>query len=325
VRTLAAGALFGALAASCSLALDFASLDDGTPDGGSSTDSGSDRTFAADGPLDGGNGDGATSDAPQADAPQADAPPTDGSKDTATTDGPGTFDAPPEPPPDGPCGPLPGATMVAIGSFCVDSTEVTVAEYTDYLTAKAGDTSGQPPECSGWNTSLVPGGWPPGGPDTQPVANLNWCQAFMYCAWAGKHLCGDIDGGPADPNRWGDSTASQWFKVCSHNNDGLHAYPYGNTYAPATCNGKDDGVGHALPSLATCVGGYAGVFDMSGNVLEWEDSCTAPGDAGPGPGEYCHTRGGDYGSDDAGMVCNAGVLYTRGSAAPNVGFRCCAR
>lgn len=344
-RTLAAGALFGALAASCSLALDFGSLENGAPDGGppdgTSTDSASDRTFAADAPLDGGTGDGATGDGPQTDTSPGDASltdgaPADGAKDAPATDGP-TVDAPADAPvdapsdapsdaiPDGPCGPLPGATMVAIGTFCVDSTEVTVAEYTAYLAAKGGDTSGQPPECSAWNNSLVPGGWPPAGPDTQPVVNLNWCQAYMYCAWAGKHLCGALDGGPADPNLWYDSTASQWFKVCSHNNDGLHAYPYGNSFQPTTCNGKDDGIGHAVPSLATCVGGYPGVFDMSGNVLEWENSCNPPGDAGPGPGEYCHTRGGDYGSDDGGMVCNAGVEYTRGSAAPNLGFRCCAR
>jgi hypothetical protein len=345
VRTLAAGALLGALAASCSLALDFGSLENGTPDGstadGSSTDSAPDHTSGNDAPLDTGPGDTTTgdttaSDALQADGPQtdahADAPATDGPTDGGVTDGPSNLDAsdasdaPSDAIPDGPCGPLPGPTMVAIGAFCVDSTEVTVAQYTAYLAAKAGDTSGQPPACSVWNNTLVPGSWPPTGPDTQPVANLNWCQAYMYCAWAGKHLCGSLDGGPADPNLWYDSTASQWFKVCSRNNDGLHAYPYGNTYQPATCNGAEAGIGHAAPSLSTCVGGYPGVYDMSGNVLEWENSCNAPPpDGGPGPNDYCHTRGGDYGSDNGGMLCNAGVLYTRGSEAPNVGLRCCAR
>ena len=45
--------------------------------------------------------------------------------------------------------------MVSVGSFCIDSTEVTERDYTLFLDAKKGDTSGQIAACS-WNTSYNP-------------------------------------------------------------------------------------------------------------------------------------------------------------------------
>src|SRR5258708_37508752 len=94
--------------------------------------------------------------------------------------------------------PTAGPTMVNIGSFCIDSTEVTADQYMQFLTAKGGDVSGQPLACASWNRSFVPVGWPSGA-GAQAVSGVNWCMAFMYCAWAGKRLCGSPSGGPLHP------------------------------------------------------------------------------------------------------------------------------
>jgi formylglycine-generating enzyme required for sulfatase activity len=131
--------------------------------------------------------------------------------------------------------------LVPAGGFCIDSTEVTLGQYTTFLAAKNGDTSGQPPKCL-WNTSYTPqSAWPPSptAPTDQAMRGVDWCDAYMYCAWAGKRLCGNADGGSSDPNSVSNPAVSQWFKACSHNDDGLHVYPYGLTYQANLCNGMD--------------------------------------------------------------------------------------
>jgi formylglycine-generating enzyme required for sulfatase activity len=217
--------------------------------------------------------------------------------------------------------------MVHIANFCIDSTEVTVQQYTQFLAAKAGDLSGQPPKCL-WNNSFVPSNWPPPGTDTQAVKGVDWCDAYMFCAWAGKRLCGNADGGSSDPGNGTNPAVSEWFKACSHNNDGLHSYPYGLTYDPKACNGKDYDAGHPLPSLSTCQGGYPGLFDMSGNVIEWEDSCEiTPPEAGDqtGQSDFCDIRGGSFLLDVNLVRCDEGFSTARGNGGPDNGFRCCSK
>src|SRR5687768_8989519 len=45
-----------------------------------------------------------------------------------------------------------GPPLIATATFCIDSTEVSQADYGSFLIAKTGDTSGQPTAC-GWNVS----------------------------------------------------------------------------------------------------------------------------------------------------------------------------
>src|SRR6185295_16488134 len=119
-----------------------------------------------------------------------------------------------------------------------------------------------------------------------PVVCVDFCDAFAYCALVGKRVCGAIGGGRGRFGSATDATSSQWFAACS--GGGKHAYPYGDTYEGSACNGIDKG-GNLVDtgSIATCVGGYPGLFDMSGNVYEWEDACT--GEQGT---TVCHVRGG---------------------------------
>ena len=218
-----------------------------------------------------------------------------------------------------------GPTAVRVGAYCIDKTEVTNAHYMQFLAADAGALPSPPAACAG-HTSYVPSSatWPPAaGHDDDPV-RVDWCGAYVYCAWAGKRLCGAISGGATPFASYADSSSSAWFAACS--NAGVLAFPYGATYDVAACNGKDYPGGIALRAvgaLATCVGGASSALrDMSGNLYEWEDSC----DANVGASDSCHIRGGGYLTPGSlNLSCaGSGVAIPRGSATfVDVGFRCC--
>lgn len=208
----------------------------------------------------------------------------------------------------------------AAGSYCIDSTEVTNEDYAAFI-ATSPQATAQPAECL-WNTGFYPSLGLPSGKETHPVVGVDWCDARAYCAWAGKHLCGKIGGGPNLYADAADATKSQWFAACSA--DATRAFPYGDTYAASTCNGWDYGLAHAIPvgAASACEGGYPGVMDMSGNVWEWEDSCTAA----TGSSDECRLRGGSFYFDASGLGCTS-VNYTlplRNTQSEAVGFRCCA-
>jgi formylglycine-generating enzyme required for sulfatase activity len=206
-------------------------------------------------------------------------------------------------------------------TYCIDSTEVTNKQYAAFLSAKGLDMTGLAPECS-WNTTYTPsGGWPATGKDDYPVVYVDWCDAFAFCKWAGKRLCGKIGGGASTYTDHGDATKSQWFNACSKG--GTLVYPYGNTYQWNACNGFDNGAGATVPagSKATCEGGYAGLFDLSGNVLEWEDACDGTTSTDP-----CRRSGGSINNHyEALLTC--GYFFggnTRSTRSDTIGFRCCA-
>jgi formylglycine-generating enzyme required for sulfatase activity len=205
-------------------------------------------------------------------------------------------------------------------SFCIDTIETTDLQYSRFLATIRNAPGIQPVECQG-APSHVPAA--PIAPDDLPVANVNWCDAYAYCAWAGKRLCQEF--APAN-----DARDTEWYLACSQG--GALAYPYGAAYVATACNGSQNPAGGRLPSgsLSSCVGGYPGIFDMSGNVWEWEASCTS---ASGGPlSDRCRARGGGYISGVANLSCHGdsetpdnfdgGLL--RSSTSPAVGIRCCA-
>jgi formylglycine-generating enzyme required for sulfatase activity len=215
-----------------------------------------------------------------------------------------------------------GPAMVDVGHFCIDATEVTNADYAAFLAALDGGLAPQPPFCA-WATTMTPSsGWPPpAGTDTLPVVFVDWCEAYEYCAWAGKHLCGALDGGPADPNNPSAPQSDRWYYACS--NVGALAYPYGQAYEPLKCNGfdYDDGGGLLRVASTGCEGGFVGIFDMSGNAEEWEDSCsTYTADAG----DICLNRGGSFDESATELTCASSQSFnTRNFTSDHTGFRCC--
>ena len=143
---------------------------------------------------------------------------------------------------------------IGAANECIDTTEVTNAQYAQFLDA-VGPNPQTPAECA-FDVSYVPQvGWPAAaGRDAFPVAGVNWCDAYAFCEWAGKRLCGQISGGSLDPNDSNNAGASQWYAACS--SGGATTFPYGNLFNPLACNGPEklllDTV--AVATLPACAG-----------------------------------------------------------------------
>lgn len=207
---------------------------------------------------------------------------------------------------------------VGADTYCIDSTEITNQAYAKFLAAKP-VASNQPSECA-WNDDFEPGTWPAAsGEGAHPVVEVDWCDARAYCAWAKKHLCGQIGGGKLPRDAAADANKSQWFNACSKS--GSLEYPYGSTFDPKACNGTayEANAPIEVGSLPTCTGGIEGIFDMSGNVLEWEDACDSPS----GGMDLCHVRGGSYEDQKETLRCDRPFAIARNKKLRNVGFRCC--
>ncbi len=223
--------------------------------------------------------------------------------------------------------------MILATTFCIDATEVTQEAYQAFL-AETGDDAGgfgQIEECASNTTFRANQACKPFTFDPlskRPMACVDWCDAYAYCAWAGKRLCGMVGGGsvPFD-HAFLVSTSDQWFSACSRLADGRHEFPYGGPYQPGLCNDLDHEAGAPIEvsSLPACAGGYEGLFDMSGNVAEWEDSCTDEDG-----GDRCETRGGSFAHGSGwftGFLACAGHFDFAGRTATShdLGFRCCGR
>lgn len=260
--------------------------------------------------------DTATDTATPVDAPVADA---DG-----TTDAPAPVMSDPE------CGTHKGGPMVYSGGgakFCIDAREVTRGEYDLFL--KSASKPAQPPHCD-WNTSFE--ALPSAFGDGFPITGIDWCDALTYCAWADKHLCGDLITG--EPTSQFTAAKAQWSLACTNGDPvATEGWATGAT-APAAGICRIGGL--ASPSeVAThpaCRGTAAPwdrVRDMVGNVAEWDGSgCFTVGfKAGTTPAERmgidCGIRGGHYANDYATGQCFAGTSLPIDARHTGVGLRCC--
>lgn len=212
--------------------------------------------------------------------------------------------------------------------YCIDSTEVTNDQYQAWLNTNP-DPAGQLSYCS-WNTSFMPtNNWPPETAALDfPVAYIDWCDAYAYCQGVGKRLCGKIGGGSNPYNDPSNPASSQWYAACTSNGAfGAKGYPYGATYSTNACNGSDTNKGApvavgTMPACQSPVPGYTGVYDLSGNVWEWEDSCSGTS----GSSDTCLVRGGAYFVDSSYLICGGATdvfLARSGNPTGGVGFRCC--
>ncbi len=195
-------------------------------------------------------------------------------------------------------------------SYFIDSTEVTRQQYDVFLQSNPSAQTNS--ECL-LNTSYTPKNeWPfDVNQANLPVVHIDWCDAKAYCEFVGKHLCkGDFDMA-ANP------VISEWENACSEG--GKRLYPYGGiSYQAQKCNDEsyqDPDLMAEVGTMTSCEGGFAGIFDMAGNVHEWTDECKDGN---------CLVRGGSY--TDAGNTfgaCNTINHSPRELTNHNIGFRCC--
>jgi len=133
----------------------------------------------------------------------------------------------------GPCPSNHGPPMVLAAGHCIDATEVTVAEYAPFIET-ARSVLPLPEPCE-WVTTFAPTDFAKQrATPTNPVVNVNYCHAFQYCRWAGKHLCGRAGGGPVAPGDAGlDPKTNEWLRACTH--EGEQRYSYGKDLAVGAC------------------------------------------------------------------------------------------
>jgi formylglycine-generating enzyme required for sulfatase activity len=247
---------------------------------------------------------------------------TDATAEGSNNDGTAPFDGGTDAPVDA----IPPGMVVistSLKSFLIDSHEVTIAEFTDYkekVSVLDGGNAAFPSVCAfklglGPQTSGYRCNEPAGS--NVPVRCVDWCDAFVYCRDHGKRLCGAISGGTSvNPV---DALSSQWVRACAGGTNAA-VYPYG-AEDTTKCNVNGNQL-HDVGSHKACEGSVPGLFDMSGNAAELDDSCTGDGGDG-GANDTCFAHGGSAGSSAGGARCDIAESRYRGDSDFLTGFRCC--
>lgn len=185
------------------------------------------------------------------------------------------------------------------GTFCIDATEVTGPQYQVFV---ASATKPAPPtRCPGTTIAAPDKGYAAEG---FPQNRIRWCEAQMYCAWAGKRLC----------------TTAEWVWTCTQGEKST--YPYGNSYVPGACVDSTDAASKVgTPGCHGTAAPFDAVFDLSGNIDEWVDACD---DAATPP--TCEVRGGAFFDKPSApknyLVC--AEPFQHDDSLDEIGIRCCA-
>jgi len=218
-------------------------------------------------------------------------------------------------------GVVPLTTLVTIprpgggASFSIEAREVSQKQYSVFLTAKAGDPSGQPAACAANGDYIPKQNWDPTNTPNRPVVGVDWCDAVAYCAWAGRHLCGGFGGTSLAQADAITASKSEWAATCTKG--GAQNYPYGTTVDNTACvTSKTTPTPTRADDVAThakCVGAYAGVYDIVGNASEWIDACDNTGS--------CAIMGSSWHAGDG--TCGLYFAGNRMGTFDDLGFRCC--
>jgi formylglycine-generating enzyme required for sulfatase activity len=155
---------------------------------------------------------------------------------------------------------------VAVATFCLDKTEVTVGAYAECVSAGACLPTGRGETC---NVAAR-------GRDAHPVNCVDWNQARAYCARRGARL----------------PTEEEW-EFAARGSEG-RTYPWGNTEPLDQVCWRSGGtcpVG-THPAGATPLG----IHDLAGNVREWLESPYMTSYLQPRPDQPGHRvgRGSSY-------------------------------
>lgn len=213
-----------------------------------------------------------------------------------------------------------GPEMANLGTFCMDRTEVTRSNFNSFLA----DTAGRPEWPAGCGSPSYPA--PRVDLGDHPATNVTFCEALVYCRWAGKELCGARTGSTL-PLASALTATSMWTFACWAG-ESARAYPYGETYERTTCLGERLAAPPGTVAVNLLGSGchssiepFRQVIDLSGGVAEWEDACS-----GPEVTANCRARGGSWNDTDPNALrCDGPRTEPKGSRLPDVGLRCCYR
>ena len=191
------------------------------------------------------------------------------------------------------------AHKVTVKAFYIDETEVTNAQYQEFVDA----TRRQPPPH--W-----PNGRAPVGQGSHPVYNVSWDDANAYARWAGKRL----------------PTEVEW-EYAARGADG-RLYPYGNDPKLQYSNASEDDYRAPLAVKNYPQGASPyGVYDMAGNVAEWtgDDFRLYQGSKlpldDPNSGRKS-VRGGAFNIPAAAQTATDRYFYPPSTKNASIGFRC---
>lgn len=137
---------------------------------------------------------------------------------------------------------------VRLGSFAMDKTPVTNAQYQQFLTC----SHYRPQDGENFLKHWLDGN-PPAGKEDHPVVYVDLSDARAYARWAGKRL----------------PTEEEW-QYAAQGPDALQ-YPWGNQMRPGRCNGGEDGGTSPVTAFPSGRSPF-GVDDLCGNTWEWTES-----------------------------------------------------
>lgn len=131
-----------------------------------------------------------------------------------------------------------------------------------------------------------------------PLSYISFYHAADSCFTAGKRLC----------------TSEEWYLACT----GPHGwkYPYGQFYEPYACATHDTTYVES-GSRPECRG-FFGVYDMSGNLMEWTDTRARENTS------FYYVQGGFHQSGQKSGCSDKRYSYYPQNQHNPVGFRCCA-
>ena len=234
--------------------------------------------------------------------------------------------------------------------YCIDERQATYGEYRQFIKKMGKKFDGQPSECS-WNRDYGPSEYylsttgvmskrEPSLAEADPdhaVNHLDFCDAWAFCSWAGKRLCGERGDDPRrirmfdrDPNDhlglrtydWVMPGLNEWLYVCTQG--GTSSYPYGEDWKDGVCldHWKLRAEGPSALRVRDTAGNecrgthppYDRVFNMIGGVRQWTNICSSTDGR-------CQ-QWGAIDRDWATHCDSAFVMYNMRSATG--GVRCCA-
>jgi formylglycine-generating enzyme required for sulfatase activity len=238
-------------------------------------------------------------------------------------------------------------------AFCVDATEVSVGQYREFYEGNVFPLPASifPVQCD-WKANEKSAfrplghGAAPGSEDyiwghyenkteeDRPVFGVDWCDAAIFCGWAGKRLCGsdDADDRHIEPSGPEWRRSGEWFRACGGPNGTL--FGYGTTPIEGYCNDNYGPANGSPPPFnttdvtepPTCVATWPDglVYNMNGNVQEHEDNCDESG--ATFAEDKCFPRGGALPFQEQDMFCEFAKVDsppTRDTKPEYTGFRCC--